>query len=547
MFVSLGNMKKNVLISSLFFLLFLSLWEVFSQIFIEFRFVLPPPSAVILKIVNQSDLFIKHSQVTIREMAGGFIIAFLVAFPLAWVMYMWKSSCLFLDPLFVILQSLPMFTLAPLMVLWFGWSYTAIVIPTALMIFLPLTLNTYQALASTPADLLNLFKINKASYWQTFVKLQLPWSIPYLFAGIRISAAFAGIGAIAGEWAGAQSGLGVLMMESRRSTDLVTTFAALVCLILISLILYSLISYLEYRWKKHQSMEWATTACFSLLVALIFFINPVKNTLPSISETRLLLDWFPNSNHVPIFVGKEKGIFAKHGIHLQILQLNDPSDTIPYLTSGLADLALFYMPDVARLKAQGEKLAVAGVLINQPLNSFIYLSDKEIKSPSDLSDKVIGYSVSGNKELLLWLLEQANVSPKELRNVSFDLVSTLAMGHVDAIYGAFWNIETEHLRSLGIKTEHFDVAQFGHPSYSELVFISKENQSPQFFKIAIQESIDFSRQNPVEAFELYARANPSKSEQTLAWEKEAWLKTIPVLALEQEIKQSEWNSLTRVY
>ncbi len=477
-------------------------------------------------------------------MAGGFTLALAIAFPFAWLMYLWKSLSGFMQPLFVILQSIPMFTLAPIMVFWFGWSYIAIIIPTALMIFFPLTMNIYQGLQSTPKSLLEYFKINQATAWQTFSKLQLPYSMPHIFAGFRIAAAFAGIGAIAGEWAGAQSGLGVLMLKSRRETDLEVTFGALFFLIIISLVLYAAIAYAENRYKKHKSIKLFSFGVLGLL-GMIVMVSPSSNEPITLMPTRLLLDWLPNSNHVPIYAGIEKKIFEKHQIHLKVIEINDPSDTVPYITSGQAELALFYMPDVFRANKNGAELQIAGVLIDEPLNSFIFRQNEGIVHPKDLSGKVIGYSVAGNDFLVLERLLKFNwIVPKELRNINFDLVTLLGTHQVDVIYGAFWNIETEHLKSLNINTSHFKVAQFGHPPYCELVFVGKgDPQKFDVFKQAMQESIDYCKTNPEEAFDLYLCHHPEKSPQTVIWEREAWLKTVPLLAKSQQISEADWKEL----
>ncbi len=230
--------KSGIFFSLIGFFIFFGIWEICSRVFLHLLFVLPPPSAIASTLVECHSQLLFHTWVTLKEMAGGFALALGVAFPLAWMMMRYSTSRAILQPFFIVLQCLPMFTLAPIMVVWFGWSYTAIVIPTALMIFFPLTLNIYQGLRSTPKELLEFFHTHQATEWQSFFKLRLPWAMPHIFAGFRISAAIAGIGAVAGEWAGGQNGLGMLMLESRRNTDLELTFSALVCLTLISACLY---------------------------------------------------------------------------------------------------------------------------------------------------------------------------------------------------------------------------------------------------------------------------------------------------------------------
>src|SRR5262249_10309878 len=147
------------------------------------------------------------------------------SFPLAFAMVRYRSASSFLQPFFLIIQCLPMFTLAPLLVIAMGWGYATIVLPTALMILFPLTLSIYQGLKATPQEFLEFFATSGATSFQTFFKLRLPFALTHIFAGLRIGSSIAGIGAIAGEWAGAQEGLGILMLESRRNTDLEMTFS----------------------------------------------------------------------------------------------------------------------------------------------------------------------------------------------------------------------------------------------------------------------------------------------------------------------------------
>ncbi|KIC74711.1 putative thiamine biosynthesis protein [Neochlamydia sp. EPS4] len=541
-------MKKNFLVACLSFIILCCLWELTSQYFIQYQFVLPSLSSIVVQMWQSSDLLIMNSKVTLREMAGGFLLALIMAFPLAWIMYLYKSARTVLQPFFVGLQSIPMFTLAPIMIVWFGWSDMSIILPTALMIFFPLTLNIYQGLMSTPQDLLDYFHINQATRWQTFSKLQLPYSLPHIFAGFRIAAAGAGIGAIAGEWAGAQSGLGVLMLKSRRATELEITFGALLCLIMVSLWLYSVIAYTEYRYKKHQTLKgWVIGLLLTFIGIIGAFPSSMQTVLPKKQVLRLLLDWFPNSNHVPIYAGVQRKIFAKHGIQLQIIELNDPSDSVPYITSGKADLALYYLPDLIQAQQKGADVKLAGVLVGQPLNSFIFRQGEGISSPKDLSGKIIGYSLGGNNlKVLQRLLHANNLLPKKLINVNFDLVTLLANRQVDVIYGAFWNIEGEHLKALNIKNSYFQVTQLGHPVYSELIFISRHDFNRlEAFKLAMQESIDYCKAYPEEAFELYAHCHPEKSAATFRWEKQAWLNTVPTLAESQQISRQEWAYLKR--
>ncbi len=544
-------MNRQTGLSLFIFALILVFWEYYSRLNTQLFFVLPAPSRILLCMWECSDRLLLHSKETFKEMAGGGILALAVAFPLAWGMYLWNALRSLLQPLFIIIQCIPMFALAPIMVFWFGWSYFAIAIPTALMIFFPLTMNIYQGLRSTPRNLLDYFYVNHATSWQIFSKLQLPWSFPHITAGLRIASAIAGIGAVAGEWAGAQKGLGVLMLESRRSTDLELTFAALACLFLISTAFYSISIGLEKLFRRRSKIHFfkLSFGMGAKMVPLLLLLGcQTSSKLPETKPVHLILDWLPNPNHIPLYAGIERGIFKKYGIDLQIAKINDPGDTVSFLTSKKVDLALYYMPETCLAISQGAPIQPIGFLIKEPLNAFIYRKEEGIATPRDLAKKRLGYSVGGfGLNFLNHILSLNHIEPSEKFNVSFDLVSTLGCKRVDAIYGAYWNIETEHLRSLGIETDHFTLAQMGHPTYYELIVVAHggtEFTSQPFienFKLALQESINFSRENPDIAFGLYVKANPDKRARTFAWEKEAWKKTVPLLALNQENDPSVWD------
>jgi NitT/TauT family transport system substrate-binding protein len=512
----------------------------------ELNFVIPAPSKIFLRIGQKPDRFLFHSWITLTEMGGGIALAFLLAFPLALMMSVWTTMRLILQPLFVLMQCVPMFVLAPIMIFWFGWSYVAIVIPTALMIFFPLTLNIYKGFNSTPESYILYFRINQATFWQTVGKLKIPWASTYIFAGLRIAVAIAGIGAVAGEWAGAQNGLGILMLESRRSTDVETTFGAIFCLSALSLSLYGFFLLLE----KGLIRRYLHSVPAMIIVCSLIFNGCQSSEKKGSPPTKLLLDWLPNPNHVPLFAGIEEGIFQKYGVEISFLKLTDPSETIPLLTSGTADLALYYTPDTIRAIKNDAHVVPVAILIGHPLNGFIYRKDLGIEAPVDLHNRKLGYSIgSFSQDLMLQTLKKRQVVPSQTQNVHFDLVASLGLKHVDFIYGAYWNIEIPHLKSLGIQTGYFNLHDFGFPSYPEIIVVASNKnlqKNPLFyekFRDALQESIDFSRQNPEVAFALYAKANPDKSPETLSWEKEAWFLTIPVLAESQQIDDNVWNSV----
>ncbi len=486
-----------------------------------------------------------HTLVTVKEMCFGFLLALSASFPLAWTMMRYERSRSLLQPLFIMVQCIPMFALAPIMVIWFGWGFTAIVIPTALMIFFPLTLNIYQGLRSTPEDLIEFFHANQATSWQTFFKLRLPWALPHIFSGLKISAAISGVSAVAGEWAGAQNGLGVLMLESRRNTDLEITFGALLCLTMISTSLYLFILGCEKIALPPRKWNVPFKTAFALLIGcmglFLFGCDQLKKDGP---QTRLMLDWLPNPNHVPFYVGLEKGFFSEEGIALKIQKNHDGGGGISYLVSRRADLLINHMPGTLKACERGAQLKMVALLIKEPLCGLTYREDLAISAPQQLSGTSFGYCIGlPDIDFLNFLLNYGKIQPSEKKNVSVDLVSAMCTKSVDFIFGGFWNIEPAQLRSLGIETKTFKTQELGVPRYYEMIVLANADTyhgSSAFtipFQRALQKSIDFCKTYPDEAFECYLKHNPDRSSKTIAWQQEAWQLTFPLLAQNQTIDQ----------
>jgi NitT/TauT family transport system substrate-binding protein len=216
--------------------------------------------------------------------------------------------------------------------------------------------------------------------------------------------------------------------------------------------------------------------------------------------------------------------------------VQDPGDVIPYLTSGQADVAVTYMPSLVMHDAD---VRVMGYLVKEPLVALIAREGLDLSSPC-----VIGCATDGIQTPLLRALLDRNASPDaQMMSVSFDLVSAFLSGQVDAIFGGYWNIETEHIRSQGQDSYYLTLPELGVPHHFELVLIGKTTSREVIgrFKEALQESIEWCREHPQKAFELYVSLNPDKTAASVAWEQRAWERTLPTLAHNQLDEQDVWH------
>ena len=169
----------------------------------------------------------------------------------------------FLYPFIVMFQAMPKVALAPLIIVWFGLGITSKVINAALVAFFPLMVNTIVGLRSAEEDRINLMKSLAATRSQIFWMLQLPNAMPYIFAGLEIAMIFALIGAIVGEFVGAQSGLGMLIQSMNFSMDVAGQFSVLLILSVLGLTLNGIVAAVRRRvlfWDTSHSEDLAQAA-----------------------------------------------------------------------------------------------------------------------------------------------------------------------------------------------------------------------------------------------------------------------------------------------
>jgi NitT/TauT family transport system substrate-binding protein len=323
--------------------------------------------------------------------------------------------------------------------------------------------------------------------------------------------------------------------------DLEMTFAALLLLAILSCLLYVSILCLEKSLLTRRRIMLKPALFLLLSFVLVGCNNSPNNTATPCS---LLLDWHPNPNHLPLFVGIQKGFFAEEKIDLKIQKIPVAGGGISYLTSHQVDLIVDYLPDTLRAASRGAALKIIGVLIQEPLNCIICHKDLNISHPQLLSGKKMGYCVGGSDTLFLdLLLAKEKIQLQQKIAVGGDLLAAMGSRRVDSIYGGFWNIEPLQLKMLNIETSIFKLSDFGVPKYYELIILANQNtpqSTPLFiarFQKALQKSIDFCTCNSEEAFHIYRKCHPDKRTKTLAWEKEAWEITRPLLAKDQVIEK----------
>lgn len=196
-------------------------------------------------------------------------------------------------------------------------------------------------------------------------------------------------------------------------------------------------------------------------------------------ELSLLLDYFPNADHAPIYAALGGGHFDAVNLDLKIREPSDPAAPIKQVAAGRTDLAISYEPEVLRARDQGLPVTAVAALVQQPLTSIISLPVAGIDDPSDLTGKTVGTAgIDYQTAFLKAILAEAAVDPATVteRNLGFNLVPGLLTHKADAVLGAFWNYEGEDLKLQGRVPEIIRVEDAGVPSYDELVVVANEER-----------------------------------------------------------------------
>ena len=225
----------------------LALWEIAVRALGTPAYVLPAPSRVAATLVRQAPLLWCDALVTGGEMLGGLLIGTLAGMGVALVMAQSRLLERAVGPLLVVAQALPVFAIAPLLVVWFGFGVASKLAMAGLIIFFPVATSLFEGLRRTDPGLIDLARLNGASRRDTLFLIRLPSALPALGAGLRVAAAVAPLGAVVGEWVGSSSGLGLVMLHANARMQTDTVFAGLTILVAFSLALWAAVGALTRR------------------------------------------------------------------------------------------------------------------------------------------------------------------------------------------------------------------------------------------------------------------------------------------------------------
>lgn len=265
----------------------------------------------------------------------------------------------------------------------------------------------------------------------------------------------------------------------------------------------------------------------TLLLSTLFFCT---SCFAAEKPLTVLLDWYPNPDHAPLFVAEEQGFFKQQGLDVKLVSPTDPGDPLKLVAAGKADVAITYQPTLLLAVDNGIPVVRIATLIATPLNAVAVLQNSNIHTIADLKGKKIGYSVDGTDHVMLdTMLASAGLTEKDvtLINVHYGLTQALMSGKVDAVTGIMRNFEPFEMADNGKPARVFDYEDYGVPLYDELIFVTSKNNltDPRLpkFLAALTQATAYLINHPEACWQAFAKAYPDLNNQ---FNHQAWFATL---------------------
>jgi NitT/TauT family transport system permease protein len=223
----------------------LGAWEAGVRLGSVPAYLLPPPSSIVYRIVADWRMLGMHTWVTTGEVLVGYVLAVIVSIPLAALLARFRPLENALYPLLVASQTVPKVAIAPLLVVWFGFGLLPKILIVFLICFFPIVVDALIGFRSVPREVLWLSRSMGASQWKTFRKISIPAALPNIFAGLKVASTLAVVGAVVGEFVAADRGLGYQLIVANGVMDVQLSFALLIVLSVLGVVLHALLDLLE--------------------------------------------------------------------------------------------------------------------------------------------------------------------------------------------------------------------------------------------------------------------------------------------------------------
>ncbi len=290
---------------------------------------------------------------------------------------------------------------------------------------------------------------------------------------------------------------------------------------------------------------------FLSTIALVLFSLNVHAASAPLKPLTVILDWFPNPDHAPLYVAQQQGYFAQHGLTVKLIAPSDPNDPPKWVAAKQADVGITYEPQFMQQVDRGLPLIRFGSLINHPLNCLVTLEESGIHTLADLKGKRIGSAHSGglNHIMLDVMLQKAKLSSQDvtLINVRYNLTQALLTHRVDAVTGLNRNIEVPQLNATQHPVHLFLPEDNGIPTYDELIFVTHQDEAHdsrlQAFLAALKDAVIYLKAHPKQSWAAFASENPAANN---AVNERIWSATIPYFAADPTVfSHAQWEKFSQ--
>ena len=249
------KVNRSTTFTLLIAVLFFAGWEGMVHFTKTPIYLLPAPSDAVIEFIGNPVYFLTALAITLAEAGMGLVIGFTAGFVLGSIVSAFPQVEDGVMTLAILVKSTPLVAIAPLLTIWLGFGWVPKVIITGLLTFFPILVNVIVGLQSGSKELHDLMSVLKASKWQSFSMLKIFLSLPFLFAGLRVAAPLALVGAVVAEWTGASGGLGRVMWLSYANLNLPPMFTSIMILSFSGMAIYSVIILIERQfihWHQAQ-------------------------------------------------------------------------------------------------------------------------------------------------------------------------------------------------------------------------------------------------------------------------------------------------------
>ncbi len=390
------------------------LWLFISEGGIVPAYMLPSPADVVKVFFTYTEILFAHALVTVQEALYGLFLGTAIGFAIAVLMDRFEFLYKAFYPLLVISQTIPTIAVAPLLVLWMGFSMAPKITLVVITTFFPVSVSLLDGFRSADRDEINLIRSMGGNRFRIFRHVKLPSAAEQFFSGVKVSASYSVVGAVISEWLGGFEGLGVYMTRVKKAYAFDKMFAVIILISALSLVLMAIINLirdyaLRHKKERHslkeRSVRMKKFVCviLALLLAISFAVysNTEKGN-DERAEITLCLDWTPNTNHTGFFVADKLGYYEDAGLKISIVQ--PPENGAELMTaSGKAQFGISFQDTLADLFSTDNPPGITSVaaIVQHNTSGIISRKGEGVTSPKGLEGK--RYSTWD------WPIEQATV------------------------------------------------------------------------------------------------------------------------------------------